>query len=815
MALRYKRRLLDYLAHDGYEPATAAQLATDLRIEDEHDFQEAIGELAEQRVIQVDKNGLVRLPSLGSCDGEIVGRLKRNPKGFGFVIPEQNFREGDVFIPPNGIGDAVSGDMVRVEVYQERNRGRPGPPRYAGEIVEVLERKRSSFTGELRKTGGQWLVFPDGRELTEPIVVRDAEAKNASEGDKVVIEILHYPEGGSLAEGVIVRVLGEAGQPDVETQAVIAAFALPDEFPQSCVDQAREVTQQFERDIERFREEGPQALPDRLDLTEEFICTIDPPDAKDYDDAISIKRTGNGWELAVHIADVGYFIDPGTDLDIEGRDRGNSVYLPRLVIPMLPEILSNGICSLQEGVERFSKTAMMSYDKRGNVQKRGVASTIIKSAKRLTYLEAQALIDGDLEEARKHAKTETEYSDQLIEAVKEMNTLARAIKERRHKQGMISLELPDVVLIYDDNGHVIDAEQEDDAFTHTIVEMFMVEANETLAHLFENIDVPLLRRTHPEPTPADTDKLQKVATVAGYRIPKNPTREELQALLDATRGTPAAKAVHMAVLRTLTKAEYSPALIGHFALASAAYAHFTSPIRRYPDLTVHRALGEYLRRTDNGDKPPRTDKERKIFGLNLQTSPLCPPQEDLLQIGRHCTMKEENATDAERQLRQFLVLQLLEKHIGEEFGAVVTGTTTRGVFVQVDKYLADGMIKAEDLPGDITRDDRPPRYRMDEKTGALVDLNSGRSFKMGDMVRVVIESVDLARRQMNLLISDTASRAGGKAKKIPTLALGDEGGLGSGHGAGFKTPGAQRRSRKSKSRDKGKTDYRRDKKKKK
>jgi len=268
----------------------------------------------------------------------------------------------------------------------------------------------------------------------------------------------------------------------------------------------------------------------------------------------------------------------------------------------------------------------------------------------------------------------------------------------------------------------------------------------------------------------------------------------------------------MAVLRTLTKAEYSPANIGHFALASEAYAHFTSPIRRYADLTVHRALAEYLVLTDNGRKRPRDEKEGKELGRKLRESDACPPEEELVQIGRHITVTEENAEDAERQLRQFLVLQLLSKHIGESFKGVVTGVSGRGVFVQIDKFLADGIIKIPDLPGDVTRGNQRPNYRVDQRTGALVDQASGRSFNMGDTVMVKIAQVDLARRQMDLVLDDAASRAAGKAKKPVPPKSGFTGGMAPSGGTGFKgMTGEQRRSRKSKSRDRGKKQHRRDK----
>jgi ribonuclease R len=808
MALKYRQRVLGHLQHDNYEPETVEQAAAALGVEPEEaaEFRAAITSMREEGSLLVDPQGKLKLPPMPD---EITGTFKKNPRGFGFIKPDAAFREGDLFVPPEDTLNALTGDTVRAEVVRTVRRGEKDT---IGRILEVMKRKRKSFTGELVQRGGKWLVFPDGKELTDPVVVPDAGAKHAKAGDKVVVELLHYPEGSMLAEGVVVRVLGEAGLPDVETQAVIAAYDLPGEFEPEHVEQARDATRRFDEEVERGREQG---FKDREDLRTDFIITIDPPDAKDYDDAISIKRTGDGWELGVHIADVAHFILPRTPLDEEAKERGNSVYLPRLVIPMLPELLSNGICSLQEGVIRFCKSAFMKYDRDGNRTSEGVAATVIKSAKRLTYLEAQALIDGDLKEAVKHAKTEPKYTDQLIATLREMDACSKAIRDRRRKQGMIHLELPEVNLIFDDLGHVIDAEKEDDAYTHTLIEMFMVEANEVLARLFEGLGVPLLRRIHPEPTPGDAAELQTYARVAGFKIPKRPTREELQGLLEATAGTGAARAVHMAVLRTLTKAEYSPALIGHFALASEAYAHFTSPIRRYADTTVHRAMTEYLRLTENGGKRPRSEEEKKRLGHKLRDSPMCPDEETLVGIGRHITQTEINAADAENNLRQFLVLQLLSGHLGEVFDGIVTGATQNGVFIQLEKYLADGMIKAADLPAGKHGSAQMGggRWKIDARSGALVHEGTGRSFNIGDKVKVQIAAIDLALRKMDLAIADAHARDSGKVKRIGEAKSGGLGGGALHIDLDMLKPdktGADKRAQRSKSRERSKTDFRKE-----
>ena len=824
MPLHYKKRVLAHMAHENYSAESVAAMAEALGVpgEDLEAFRGAVEELAKDGQVVLGSGEAVMLPPMGNT---VTGRFRKNERGFGFVIPTDMNAHGDLFVPPHATGDAADGDMVEAKVNRDKRRGGPpGASPFTGEIVRVLERRRTHVSGELAKQGGQWLVHPDGRTFADPIVVPDAESKNARVGDKVVVEITQYPEGDYLGEGVITKVLGEPGLPSVETQAVIEAFGLPGEFADACWEEARALTRRFDEEIKETDAGGGFDPAVRLDMRENDIVTIDPPDAKDYDDAISIERLdevtggGRGWRLGVHIADVSSFVTKASELDEEASDRCNSCYLPRLVIPMLPEILSNGICSLSEGNDRFCKSVFIEYDERGRVRARGYANTVIRSAKRMTYLEAQALIDGDLEEAKKHAKTDTPHDDKLIRTVKEMNQLARAIEQRRDDAGMIHLDLPEVELVYDEEGRVVDAVPEDDAYTHTLIEMFMVEANEAVAVLFEDLGIPVLRRTHPDPVPGNFDSLRDFIRVAGFRIPKDPTREDLQTLLKGTKGSPAAPAVHMAVLRTLTRAEYSPALIGHFALASSAYSHFTSPIRRYADLTVHRSLSAYLELTKNGTDRPKDDGARKAIARELRDRPECPDQQELVRVGNACNHREEQATEAERDLRQFLVLQLLEKHLGESFPGIVTGVMNRGVFVRLDKYLAEGLCKAEDLPLPATDDEgkskggfkRSGRWKVDPKSGALVEQRTGRSFSMGDRVDVTIMSIDLTRRQMELTVTDAASRGKGKAKQPAGIA----GALKLGEVEEFKPKktGAQKRSQRSKSRDKRKSDYRGDRK---
>ncbi|MEO0588823.1 MAG: RNB domain-containing ribonuclease, partial [Planctomycetota bacterium] len=500
------------------------------------------------------------------------------------------------------------------------------------------------------------------------------------------------------------------------------------------------------------------------------------------------------WQLGVHIADVATFVPVGGPLDEEAYARGNSTYLPRRVIPMLPEVLSNGVCSLQEGVDRFAKSVFIRFDGGGNVIDAEFHRSIIHSNKRLTYLEAQALIDGDLREAIKHARTEPRYPRELTQRLKWMDELAKTIRQRRLRDGMIVLGLPEVELVFDDTGRVIDAVPEDDAFTHTIIEMFMVEANEAAARLFHAMKMPMIRRVHPDPDALSTDELRGFARVAGYNIPAHPTRHELQQLLDAVRGKPAQYSVHLAVLKTLSKAEYAPSPIGHFALASKHYTHFTSPIRRYPDLIIHRALDAFIEArtelTPDGGKP-----NLKRIHKAIVKDERCPDEEKITEMGQHCSRTERNSESAERDLRRFLVMQLLAEHLGEDFEGTVTGVTNAGVFVQIDKYVTDGFVAAADLPptGD--------RWRLNPNTGALVAQQSGRAVTIGHRFVVRIASVDLPARRMELVVVDGID---GDGQRQPVDGRGKSGGKqggkpkggkgGSGGKSGGKTGGKPRRS---------------------
>ncbi|MDD4890344.1 MAG: VacB/RNase II family 3'-5' exoribonuclease, partial [Phycisphaerae bacterium] len=591
-----------------------------------------------------------------------------------------------------------------------------------GRIVEVLARGHNRFVGTVATVGGRFVVEPDGNQFTDPVVVGDLTAKNAKVGDKVVVELTQYPRAGRPAEGVIVEVLGVRGDPGVDTLGVIRQFNLPDTFPAEVLEQAGEAARSFD---------PAEALSDsrRVDLRDELIITIDPATARDFDDAISLTRTGDGWRLGVHIADVARFVPPETALDREAVNRGNSVYFPNFVIPMLPEALSNSICSLQQNEDRLVKSAFITFDRGGNVQREEFANAVMRSRCRLTYEQAQAVIDN---------RGADGIPAEVVVLLREMNTLAHVIYDRRYKEGMLHLSLPKVQLELDGNGKVVDAHPEDTSFSHTIIEMFMIEANEAVARLFDRLGVPFIRRIHPEPPAEDTRQLSTFARICGHAVSKRLDRFAMQKLLANVEGKPESFAVNLALLRSLEQAVYSIKDEGHFALASRHYCHFTSPIRRYPDLHIHRLLEDYLAGKFSA-------KDRKRHRLDADKA-------HLVTLAKRCSYTERRAEQAERELAEVKVLELLSEHVGDHLAGVVTGVTHVGLFVQCSRYMVDGLVRFADMPDDY--------WELNPRAGAVMGMRSGKQIQIGDLVEVQIVKIDLARRELNLRLVKDIGRKG-------------------------------------------------------
>ena len=813
-------RILEFLQAHPARPLRPRQLAEKLGQADEDDypaFRIALKRMKQQGQVGEGAKGTVVLskraspaaakpaaqpaavspevvpPSAKPGPDEVIGTYRQNRKGFGFVIPTDPSQTDDLYIgerenPPG----AITGDIVRAKIVS-RNK-RDGKVMLNGRIIDVLERKQTRFVGSLAKKQGQWCVMPDGNALIEPIFTPDAATKYLAEGTKVVAEITEFASGDLAATGVIIEVLGQEGEKDVDLRTVVIQHNLPGEFPQEVKDQASEALAAFK---------ATKKFKNRYDLRDEIVCTIDPDDAKDYDDAISLKRVDDGWELGVHIADVSFFVPKGSALDLEAYERGNSTYFPGHVIPMLPEVLSNGICSLMEGVPRLCKSAFIVIGDDAKPVRTRFSNTVIHSNKRLRYTEAQAIIDlaGQQEAAEGDEpviphpdgkKRLSEYDPNVVQLLLDMNALAKRIQKRRKTAGQLNLDLPKMELVLDANGKVIDAVPEDDAFTHTLIEMFMVEANEAVARLLDSLNVPFLRRTHPDPDEKKSVALKHFAGVLGYPLGDVVDRHALQGLLSKSKGKPEAFAINMAVLRSLSRAEYSPKPIGHFALASTHYGHFTSPIRRYADLTIHRLMDAFFAAIDADFTDGPVPKPRGTKKIVLED---IPTLDQTVQTGRHISHTERRSEDAERELRMVKLLELMQNHIGEKFPGVVAGITNFGIFVQLQAYTVEGLIRYTELLNDW--------WEVDEKSGIIRGQRSRQTIRIGDVCSVTIAAVDVPRREMTLRMEEVLSRG-----KNSDTTVKPEKDRPDAKGKPKYTEGKTKRAHKSKAKSKGKNQRR-------
>lgn len=644
----------------------------------------------------------------------LEGVYQPHPKGFGFVnpmevgpgAPRENRLGVDILIPRGRSGGALSGDKVKVQARRRGSRG--GKPRLVGEIIEIIERGCTDFVGVVTRDSDRLWVVPDGRIFATPLEL--ADSLETEPGTKVVAYILEPPDSINQPKCSVKEVLGQSGYLRAETLATMRSHGFPEHFPAAVLEEAKTVANSFEQKIAR----GEYA-DHREDLTEKTIITIDPEKARDFDDAISLdEKEGGLYELGVHIADVSHFVEPGSALDREAFERATSVYLEGSVIPMLPEALSNGVCSLLPGEPRLTKSVFITYDQDANVINTRFAETIINSKARLTYEEAQAICDG---------VTQTPSAEVSL-LVSQMRDLAVKIEQRRLRTGMIQLDLPEIELIYGENSNVIDARPQRNEYSHRMIEMFMVEANEAVCSTLDAGGIQFIRRSHPTPSEDGLLQLRSIARALGYIVPNRPTRPDIQHLLKQAEDKPESYALSLAVLKAQSQAQYSATASSHYALASEHYCHFTSPIRRYPDLEVHRHFALYCQ-----GKRDRTTKK----GATL-----------LKQVAEHCTERERMAEAAERQLRQILILHFLSHHIGETFDGIIVSIAEMGLFVQHPRFLVEGLIRYEDLG--------ESRWNTAVQYGAVRGETSGKNYQVGQALNVLIEGVNVQRRHLDLTV---------------------------------------------------------------
>lgn len=657
----------------------------------------------------------------------ITGVIRRISSGDGFVRPEGTpssaGRDADIFVSKRNAGDSVSGDTVRIVLS-----GNSGPKgKSEGKITDIVQRATNQFVGTYIEEGGNGLVQVDGKVFNSPIYVGDAGAKGANIEDKVTIEMVRFPSHLREGEGVITKVLGATGDPGVDTLSIKYEFGLPGDFPEEVLESCREQAEKFDETI-------PEG---RRDLTSETVITIDPATARDFDDAISLQKLENGhWELGVHIADVSHFVPTKTVLDSEAYDRATSVYLPDEVIPMLPEIISNNLASLQPDRLRYAMTAIIEFTEDGAPIGADVFKSAIKSCRRFTYeevdeyLSAKALVERKPPAHTGVVKTLTPQVDQLLD---QMFELAMILRKRRFERGALELHMPEMTIDLDKEGRVTGAHLEQNTESHQVIEEFMLAANEAVAQKLEDAGLIFLRRVHGAPDPRKSKALTEFVRDLGFKVDNLQDRFELQELLNKVKDDPRSYAVNFATLRSMQKATYSPEDEGHFALASDCYCHFTSPIRRYPDLIVHRLIDQLNR----GIKP---QQEMSTY----------------LQWGDHCSDREQRASQAERELKKVKLLNYMSDKIGMELEGVITGVESFGLFIVGNEIPAEGFVHITAIGDDY--------FKFDRATHSIVGNRGGNSFRLGDPVRVAVASVDVDARQLDFKLLGRAGKPQRRSK---------------------------------------------------
>ena len=713
----------------------------------------------------------------------VTGRLVAHRDGYGFVIPDKPIPgiEGDVFIPPTAVADAMHGDRVRVRL-RTGQRGRRGTGRIEGQIVGIERRAHATLVGQFHAGPKENYVDPyEQRILQHVIIPRGAErvaggpgSAQELDGAIVNIEITKFPTGGGHGQGRVVEVLGRPGDFGLDVEIIIRKYHLPDEFAEEVLDEARRVPAEVQ----------PAEATRRRDFRQLPIVTIDGEDAKDFDDAVYVERRPNGnYLLHVHIADVAHYVRPGTELDHEARLRGTSVYFPDRAVPMLPVELSNGICSLKPEVDRLVLSCLMDITPQGEVVDYELAEGVIRSAARMTYTAVNACLEGD-------AATRARYAA-LVSEFDKMKELALILNAKRERRGSIDFDLPEPVIRFDERGQMTGIARSERNVAHRLIEEFMLAANETVAGHLTALGLPSLYRTHEEPDPQKVLEFEEIAATFGYslglseqlvrkvrvherqrpgrghrqpRVLELPERVAIsprhyQRLTDKLAGRPEERILNYLMLRSLKQARYSEQNVGHFALAAPCYTHFTSPIRRYPDLIIHRLTRWALQQGDRRPAPGAQtgvsappEKKKTVGQAFLPAREAAGPlkEDELRAVGVESSEAERRADDAERELIDLKKLDFMEQHLGDEFDGLLISLNKWGFWVELMELFVEGFVALETL-------DPAADYYYREPTRSIAPGRRSRvpgapGFRLGDRLRVRVDRIDRLQKRIHFSV---------------------------------------------------------------
>ncbi|MBS5467966.1 MAG: ribonuclease R [Lacrimispora saccharolytica] len=684
--------LVSLMNETAYVPMKLKELAILLNVprEQREELKAVLNALLSEGKISISKKG-----KFGKAEAfALTGTFSGHPRGFGFVTAEG--QEEDIFIPADRTNGALHGDRVQIVIDAEE-KGR----RAEGTVVKILEHANETLIGTYEKSRGYGFVIPDNQKIAKDIFIPQGCDQGAVSGHKVMVKIKDFGEKkGRKPEGVITEILGHINDPGVDILSVVRAYGLPEEFPRAVMEEIKSIPEKADS----------SDIGGRKDLRGVLTVTIDGEEAKDLDDAISIERAGDGYRLGVHIADVSHYVREYTALDAEALRRSTSVYLVDRVIPMLPHRLSNGICSLNEGEDRLTLSCLMDIDSQGNVVGHEIAETVIRSDRRMTYTAVNAIVtEHDPEVTARYA----ELADMFLL----MKELADILRKKRHARGSIDFDFPESKIVLDEKGRPIEIKPYERNAATRIIEDFMLLANETVAEDYFWQEVPFLYRTHEKP---DEDRMKRLGTFInnfGYtlRMPGGEVHpKELQKLLDKVEGTPEEALISRLTLRSMKQAKYTTANTGHFGLSARYYTHFTSPIRRYPDLQIHRIIKESLHGGLTGKRV--SHYERILPQVAVQTSAL-----------------ERRADEAERETDKLKKVQYMEQFIGQEFEGVISGVTNWGFYVELPNTV-EGLVHINEL-----RDDY---YVFSEERYELTGEMTGKTYKLGEVIRVQVTGCD-------------------------------------------------------------------------
>jgi ribonuclease R len=739
---KIREQVLALLARKDYRPADKTDIARKLGLtaSERVALRKTLRDLERAgEIARIRKNRYV-LPAEADL---VTGKLSIHQAGYGFLSPE-TAGEADTFIAAENIGTAMHGDRVVARISLDEPYSRI-KGRREGRVIRILERAHNTIVGTLQRSRNFYYVVPDDPRFQHDVYVhpkRDQQQEtSANAGDKVVVRLEPWESRHVNPEGEIIEVLGPASTPGIDMLSIIRKYHLPAEFPKDVLDQAEQISERI----------NARQLEGREDLRKDFIVTIDPDDARDFDDAIQVEKTNSGWRLGVHIADVAAYVEPGSALDREARGRGNSVYLPDRVIPMLPERLSNGVCSLNPGVDRLTHSVFVHFDKNGNTKSAHFARSVIRSAHRLTYKQAHAILTSP-------------PRDHLGERLHLAWELAALLRRKRFEQGSLDLDFPEVKVSVDKQGHPVRLERIENDESHQLIEEFMLAANEAVARELKKRAIPTVYRVHENPEPEKLAEYREFVLSFNYKVGDLTHRAELQRLLASIRGKPEEQALKIALLKSLKRARYSAQPLGHYGLAKANYLHFTSPIRRYADLVVHRSLGrdgtslpsigtrttERRSRSDTPYHPLRRSVGAARHSHN-------PDMGEMASIAEHLSITERTAADAEIDAAQMKKLEFFQRQLDQRnpqtFRASIVDVRNYGLMVELPDALITGLIHVSSLTDDF--------YLFEPARRQLIGRRSRKQFSVGDELSVFVARVDTFKRQVDFAIaqrSETATR---------------------------------------------------------